>query len=313
LDAAGSEKEADGPARRARAAAGPRRPAALAAALALLALALFTGTRCYPSGTRVVIFVQGIYTTYDSSGTEMTAVEGHRFNVLKNAFAARGYQRSSLLDFSYAGGTVAHDGTWNPTAYNCEMTDRSAADNLAQLEQMMRDYRQRHPNAHFALVGHSLGGYLAFLEGAREAERPSDDKLGVDVVVTLDAPLKGVSIDKKVIFDAIPCDKTYLAGADIVADKLNPSIGDARRAQTARMAQEGVRLATLGNLWDCLWNTAHCLPGSPFIDDSDTQVLAGEAAVSNTYTVAAAALLSHDAILADPIAVSDAVTFVGTP
>jgi hypothetical protein len=79
------------------------------------------------------------------------------------------------------------------------------------------------------------------------------------------------------------------------------------------MAQQGVRLATLGNLWDCLWNTAHCLPGSPFVDDSGTQFLAGEAAVSNAYTVTAAALLSHDAILADRRAVADAVTFVGAP
>ena len=33
------------------------------------------------------------------------------------------------------------------------------------LEEMLRGYRARHPKAHFTLVGHSLGGYIAY-EGA---------------------------------------------------------------------------------------------------------------------------------------------------
>jgi len=278
----------------------------------LTMLALLSGARCYPAGSRIVIFVQGIYTTYDAGGTQSTLVEAHRFDTLKAAFRAKGYPASSLLDFSYAGGTVTAAGAWQPKDYPCELTDRTANDNLAPLEQMIRDERQRHPNAHFALVGHSLGGYLVFVEGAREAARAASAKLAIDTVVTIEAPLKGVSPDKKTILDLVPCDKTYLAGAEIVAQKLDPLTSDVRKYQAAVMAQQGVRLATLGNLADCFWNTAHCVGGA-WVDDSATQFLEGQASVSRSYTIDAAPFASHDAILADRAATNDTVTFVGAP
>jgi pimeloyl-ACP methyl ester carboxylesterase len=284
---------------------------ALAPLLALFAL--LSGAQCHPPGSRVVIFIQGIYTSYDAGGTQGTLVEDHRFQTMKAAFLAHGYQASELLDFSYAGGTVAGDGSWQPTPYGCALTDRTPDDNLKPLEKMLADYRARHPSAHFTIVGHSLGGYLAFLEGARDAARPAAAKLGVDVVVTLDAPLKGVSPDKKAILDIIPCDKTYVAGADIVEQRLDPSTPDVRRAQAAVMAQQGVRLATLGNLYDCFWNTGHCLPGGTWVDDSDTQFLNGQASISNPYYIETSPLASHDAIAANPDTVRDTVTFVGPP
>jgi len=282
--------------------------------IAMLALAaMLSAAKCYPPGTRVVIFIQGIYTTYDASGTQGSLVENHRFDTLKAAFLARGYRASALLDFSYAGGTVGADGTWHPAPYSCDLTDRTPNDNLAPLEKMLGDYRARHPDAHFALVGHSLGGYLAFLEGARDAARPAAAKLGIDVVVTLDAPLTGVSPDKKTILDIIPCTKTYLAGADIVEQKLDPTTPATRRSQTATMAEQGVRLATMGNPWDCFWNPDHCLPGGNWADDSGTQFLNGEASISNSYPIQSAPLASHDAIVADADLVRDTVAFVGAP
>jgi hypothetical protein len=280
--------------------------------LALACLALFSGARCYPPGTRVIVFVQGIYSTYDAGGTQSTLVEGQRFNTLKAGFVAKGYDRNALLDFSYTGGSVRFDGAWQPKPYSCETTDRTADQNLAVLEQMLRDYKARHHDVHFALVGHSLGGYLAFLEGAREAGRDDAAKLGIDVVVTLDAPLEGVSADKKTIIDLIPCDKTYIAGAEIVEQKFDPNIRDERSAQAAAMALQGIRLATMGNEADCLWNTGHCLPGGGWVDDSATQFVDG-AAFQGVYQVEAAPLLSHDAMLADGGVVRDVVSFVGAP
>src|SRR3990172_7653766 len=87
-------------------------PRALAAGAGLLLLAAPGGARCYPEGTRVVVFLQGLYTVYDAEGTQWTGLEPHRFGRMKDAFAARGYERAALLDFSYAGGTVSGDGTW---------------------------------------------------------------------------------------------------------------------------------------------------------------------------------------------------------
>jgi pimeloyl-ACP methyl ester carboxylesterase len=284
---------------------------ALASLLALFAL--LSGAQCHPPGSRVVVFIQGIYTTYNAGGTQGTLVEDHRFQTMKAAFVAHGYKDVVLLDFSYAGGTVATDGSWRPSPYSCALTDRTPDDNLKPLEKMLADYRAKHPSAHFTIVGHSLGGYLAFLEGARDAARPAATKLGIDVVVTLDAPLKGVSPDKSAILNIIPCDKTYVAGADIVEQKLDPSTPDVRRAQAAVMAQQGVRLATLVNVHDCFWNTGYCLPGGTWADDSDTQFLSGEASISNAYEIETPPLASHDAIAANPDTVRDTVAFVGSP
>lgn len=295
--------------------AGPRRGRSgrmLVLLLAVAALGMFSAARCYPPGTRVVVFVQGIYSTYDADGTQGTVVEGHRFSTLKAAFVADGYDRDALLDFSYTGGSVRLDGTWQPKPYTCDTTDRTADANLAVLEQMLRDYRARHPDVHYALVGHSLGGYLAFLEGAREAGRDEASKLGIDVVVTLDAPLEGVSPDKKTIIDLIPCDKTYVAGAEIVEQKFDPNITTERGMEAAAMAGAGIRLATLGNQADCLWNTGYCLPGGGWVDDSATQYVAG-AAFQRVYDIPASPLLSHDAVLANSEVARDTVAFVGAP
>jgi pimeloyl-ACP methyl ester carboxylesterase len=278
----------------------------------LLFLALATAGRCYPPETRVVVFVQGLYTTLDDGRTQSSFVEGARFTALKDAFAARGYEDGDLLDYGYAGGEVSRAGAWSPADYECELTDRAADESLAVLETMLRDYRERHERVHFTLVGHSLGGYLAYLEGVREADRADGDKLDIDVVVTFDAPLLGVDADKKAIIDQIPCDKTYIAGAQIVADKLDAGLGAKRADETARMSAAGIRLANFGNVNDCLWNTGFCLPGATWVDDSGTQFLDG-AAARFSYAIEANPLESHDAILAHGPAVAAAVEFVGAP
>jgi hypothetical protein len=259
----------------------------------LTLIALSGAAKCYPAGTRVIVFVQGIYSTYDETGTQESLVEGHRFEKLKSAFAAKGYAHTALLDFSYAGGTLTSTGAWRPAPYTCDQTDRTPDEHLQRLEQMLKDYKAKHPKAHFALVGHSLGGYLVFLEGAREAGRADNAKLGVDVVVTLDAPLKGISADKKPIIDVVPCDKTYAAGADLVGLRLDAGTADVRRYQAGVMAQQGIRTATLGNTFDCLYNTAHCIGGG-WIDDGDTQFLFDQASIAKDYKIEAAPLASHD-------------------
>jgi hypothetical protein len=291
------------------------RPALLIACIALIAMfGVFAGARCYEPDTRAIVFIQGLYTTYDGE-TQSTSVEGPRFSTLKAAFLEAGYEDADLLDFSYNGGSVAEGGTnegaWHPNRYPCEVTDRTAQASLSVLEDMLRAYREVHDGVHFTLVGHSLGGYLAYLEGVRESERSDDDRLDVDVIVTFDAPLRGVDADKKAIIDQIPCDKTYVAGAEIVADKQRPDLDAQRAAEVAMLADAGVRLANIGNKADCLWNTGYCLPGQSWIDDSGTQYLDG--ATHFPFEVSSNPFESHDAILGHAPAVDAAVGFIGEP
>src|SRR5437868_3307090 len=290
----------------------PRRLLLLPLLALLPMLALFSAAKCYPPDTRVVVFIQGLYTSYGPDGTTSVGVEPHTFDSLKHAFAAKGYPAPRLLDYSYNGGSIVADGSWVPRNYSCEITDRPSAESLAVLEKMLADYKQRHPKAHFTLVGHSLGGYLAFLEGAREAGRSDANKLAIDGVVTFDAPLKGVSADKKALIDfASPCAKTYIAGAEIVAARNDPTTAATRAAQAAAMANAGVRLATIGNNEDWLYNLPLCIGGGS--DDTDSQTLPTEAAFSMFYDAPTNPLLSHFIILVHPPAVADAVAFVGAP
>jgi pimeloyl-ACP methyl ester carboxylesterase len=176
---------------------------------------------------------------------------------------------------------------------------------------MLSAYRDAHPKSHFTLVGHSLGGVIAFEAAVRDAPRDKDSRLEIDGVITLDAPLLGVSADKKPIIDLIPCEKTYIAGAELVALRADAGAAARRAAEAAALRDAGIRLATLGSTTDCLLDTSHCTGGG-FIDDGFSQYLDG-AGLSRAYDVPAAPLVSHDAILAFPPAVADAVAFAGKP
>lgn len=277
---------------------------ALLLMMALL-VPLFGAARCYPAGTRVIIFLEGIYS--ERQADEPPSYDG--FRAMKQAFVARGYDPAKLLDFSYMGGTFDDADNWRPNPYTCDTTDRPSAVNLRFLEEMIQGYRARYPNAHFTLIGHSLGGYLAFLEGVREAERAPDQRLDVDAVIALDSPLNGLDVDKKIVLDMLPCTKTYQAGLEIVADKQNPSLAALRQSQVAAMTAAGVRLATLGNLKDCLYEQA-CHQG--FSDDTPTQFIDG-APLVRRYVIPSSPFASHFVVLTFAQALADITAFVGAP
>jgi pimeloyl-ACP methyl ester carboxylesterase len=278
--------------------------------VALLAVA-GGAARCYPPDTRVVVFVQGLYMTLDADGTHATAQEPHQFGKMKETFVANGYPADRLLDYSYNGGTVTEDGTWEPEHFSCTDTDQPVDESVSVLEHMLRDYKAAHDEAHFTLVGHSLGGYVAFLAGARDATRSKDERLDIDAVITLDAPLHGASADKKFVLDLVNCPKTYQAGGDLVAAAADPAIRDVRRYQAAAMAQDGIRLATLGNTRDCLYNTVGCT-GLQLVDDTETQFVDNAARVER-FTINASPFASHDVIVTFGPAIAAAIEFVGRP
>lgn len=280
--------------------------------VALLVFAAWSlAARCYEKDTRVVVFVQGLYTYLNEDGTQGTSVEDHRFDRMKGAFLEKGYTADDLLDFSYNGGTVTDDGVWQPNDYPCEATDRPSATSVARLEEMLAAYREKHPKAHFTLVGHSLGGYIAFLAASRDATRSAEERLEIDGVVTLDAPLNGVSADKKLVIDLIPCAKTFQAGGELVADRANPDIVALRQQQVEAMRQSGMRVATIGNTRDCLYNTRVCT-GLPLVDDSATQFIENADLVKR-YDITSDAFASHDFIASFDPAINDVVTFTGEP
>lgn len=234
--------------------------------------AIFVAGYCPPPGERVIVFVQGLYTGMENGRTSVGPLGEHRFATLRQAFRNAGFPDERLLDFSYNGGLVDESGRWAPDDYDCLDTDRPTAESVDRLDEMLRAYRRAHPKAGFVLVGHSLGGYIAFELAEREAQR--SDKVGLSAVVTIDAPLLGANADKQAVLDLVGCDgKTYAAGADLVRLAVDPSLRDAQLAAAAALRADGIRLATLGNASDCLYYPTPCgLPGE-FADDRETQII----------------------------------------
>jgi pimeloyl-ACP methyl ester carboxylesterase len=273
-------------------------------ALLLLMLASGSAARCYPPGTRVVVFLQGLYTSYEPGGETM-------FDPMKKAFVEAGYDPAQLLHYSYAGGAFSADGAWQPNGYVCATTDQSIEASIAHLETLLRGYRQRHEHAHFTLVGHSLGGYIAYRAAVADAARTPEQRLQIEAVVTLDAPLMGLSADKKLAIDLIDCAKTYAAAAPVVADKLDPQLAERRAAEVASLHAAEIRLATLGNLKDCLFDPVTCA-GAVLEPETESQVLAG-ADLRKLYDINARLVMTHFIILKFATAIHDVVTFTGPP
>lgn len=230
---------------------------------------------------------------------------------MRQAFREAGFPDERLLDFSYTGGHVDDEGRWVPQDYDCLDTDRPTEEAIDRLDAMLRAYREAHPKAGFVLVGHSLGGYIAFELAAREATRP--EKVGLSAVVTIDAPLLGASADKRAVLDLVDCDgKTYAAGADLVRLAVDPAEREAQLASAEAIRADAIRLATVGNAADCLYYPTPCgLPG-PFADDRATQTLEG-ADLALYEAIASGPFESHDVATAYAPYVDAIVRFAGPP
>ncbi|HXF52155.1 MAG TPA: alpha/beta fold hydrolase [Dehalococcoidia bacterium] len=272
---------------------------------------MFAAGYCPPPGERVVVFVQGLYTSLEDGQTGVGPLGERRFATLRQAFRDAGFPDERLLDFSYAGGRVDDAGRWVPEDYGCLDTDRPTEASVDRLDAMLRAYREAHPKAGFVLVGHSLGGYIAFELAEREAART--DKVGLSAVVTIDAPLLGASADKQVVLDLVECDgKTYAAGADLVRLASDPAAQEAQRAAARAIRADAIRLATIGNANDCLYYPTPCgLPG-PFVDDRATQTLEG-ADLALYGAIASGPFESHEIATAYAPYVDAIVRFAGPP
>ena len=206
------------------------------------------------------------------------AAAGQLFAPLQAALSAKGWR--AFLPFGYAGGAEAN-GAWQPALYGCEATGASVAKDVAGLTGMLAADAAAHPGRRYVLVGHSLGGLVAwsYLAALRAGQTAGPQLAGV---VTVDAPLRGVGADKRLAAALGGCGGLALdelGGLSARAAELASAWAD--RAAWARGS--GVHVATVGNEADCLYfpRLAGCdvpyadLFGSS--DDRETQYVPGAA------------------------------------
>lgn len=92
--------------------------------------------------------------------------------------------------YSYTGGQMTA-GKWCPNPYGPKDTVQPLSLSISHLSDLLDELSQAHPEAGFVLIGHSLGGRVAFdyLSVAK-----SEIRERIKAVITLDSPLLGAGI-----------------------------------------------------------------------------------------------------------------------
>lgn len=200
------------------------------------------------------------------------------FGYLRRQLARVGlsYNDEHFLLYSYSGGRV-RGGRWYPNPYGRLDTGRPIQFSVMQLEEMIAEFTRYHPRARFILVGHSLGGRIAFdyVSGLH----PGKEGAGiVKGVITLNSPLAGsehtqlhmLSVFKTVwgtpAVNQLVVEYQFRNELDMLQQK----------TQAARaISAEGVFLATFGTRQDLVVN-----PGSACLSDAKGHPLTKGSVVS---------------------------------
>ncbi len=222
----------------------------------------------------VVLLVAGYSSTL--------AAAGQQFAPLQAALLARD-PRTAFVFFSYQGSSVQGCGS-TPTPYSATDTAQSLAASEALLQSLLQSLMAS-CGARVAVVGHSLGGLVAF--------RTSSDQPASRVfdVVTVDSPLGGAPASSINL-----CIDTGFCAAGAVVDDLAelfsnwPQTETDNAARDARIRSVGTRLSAWGNESDCLYYVTLCTTFASnalsVVDARETQWLGVTRAVRRNYAFA---------------------------
>ena len=185
----------------------------------------------------------------------------------------RGYGFNTDTDFLYfsydpndpEGGSVTCPGGipyWNQNPYDKTAPASTPIDETVnRLHNMLLSYRERHMDATFFLVGHSLGGFIAFKEILKAPAGL------IEAVITIDSPLHGAVPLPQELRDAAAAvygDAACLAQGAAIDTLLEMGwhpgdTADSVKVTASAAAAKGIRLVTMGNEADCLYNPGLCL------------------------------------------------------
>ncbi|HEY1298304.1 MAG TPA: alpha/beta fold hydrolase [Chloroflexota bacterium] len=204
---------------------------------------------------------------------------------------------TSFAQYSYLG--------WN--AQSCEPRDYYSADtgqdfglserNLLETIYLLRT--QCGGNGHIVVVGHSLGGLVAF-------HALSDNPMSeITDVVTIDSPLGGAPAGAvNACVDSGLCAEGPVSGTLTSLYSAWDQTAQDNAARVSRLAAAGIRVTAWGNQGDCLYAPAACVPLASYLlgntDARDTQWLGVAHAMRRDYpptSTLASVLNSHQVIL----------------
>jgi pimeloyl-ACP methyl ester carboxylesterase len=211
-------------------------------AAALLALASAGGASAQVVPPLAVVFVGGIGADLEEAAAQ--------FEPLKAAILER-EPNAVTVQYSYNGSEF--DGcTAKPLPYSRLDTSQNIEVSKRVLRETLTAFEDACHVGRVAIIGHSLGGLIAF-QALDEVTMA-----GVSDLVTIDSPLGGVPPRLvQLCIDVGVCDEGPVVG--YLADLPNfADVEASNAARAAALASGGVRMSAWGNESDCFYNAALC-------------------------------------------------------
>jgi pimeloyl-ACP methyl ester carboxylesterase len=251
-------------------------------------LVVLPGSAAAASSPTTVLFVGGY-------GSDLATV-GDAFAPMRAAFAARD-SNTKFAVYSYNG--------WS--GQTCAPLDYQSADTGQDLEtsekRLLDTIYLLHSQcgaSRIAVVGHSLGGLIAF-------HALSDSPMGeVTDVVTIDSPLGGAppSVIHTCVDAGFCADGPVTGVLSDLYTHWDQSAQD-NAARVDKLAAANIRVTAWGNQSDCLYAPSRCVPLAGYVvgrfDARDTQWLGIDRSMRRDYSAAksslASVLDSHELIL----------------
>jgi pimeloyl-ACP methyl ester carboxylesterase len=199
---------------------------------------------CKPPNGRVAVVLVGGY------GSDLAFSIG-QFSALRQALSDRDPD-VLLVHYSYTG-TSFSGCTATPSPYGPADTAQDIEVSKALLRETLAALHAACDLERIAIVGHSLGGLIAF-EAAEGLPEPA-----ISDLVTVDSPLGGVP--ERIIQTCIGigyCTDGSVVNylADLYANA--PAVEHTNAARAAELASAGTRVSAWGNQSDCFYNLSLC-------------------------------------------------------
>ncbi len=199
------------------------------------------------------------------------------------------FKDSDFVWYSYRGGTVNSDGTWNTASYSCGDSAQAYKTSIAEMSNMILHLARSNPNTDFVIVGHSQGGLIALQEIGFTSQLPPTTK--VKQIITLDSPLGGVDPSGISLTASLTCwsgpangDLSALYGSNTVGVPYGDNAQllctivtrcsyPGGTTNAAAVAASSTPVATIGSSDDALYDASACPVLPVLYDIPDTQVI----------------------------------------
>lgn len=177
--------------------------------------------------------------------------------LLRQQFALRQFPESNVIEFQYAGGGFAPDGSWVPAPGGaCESFSKAS---FLKLRQLMVDLKQARPDHEVFLVGYGVGGFVATQALLLAASGTDDPAVWENLggIASISGPMAGLSRQRAVVQYAVAgklgCfDNSMVTWMEQVGSE--PSPYAALEAKAEQIMQLGYKIGSFGNTVDCAYH-----------------------------------------------------------